>query len=171
MLFDNSTHSCSGMPQNLLLYQLEEITPQQLQSAEKRRAAAGTAREAAQRDVDLIQSRWETATAAAGEQTVDDAASSVQQIRQQLSVLRKAQKEDYASFEPRAERVRDFTRFVDTYFRKTVYVEKCKSWYKSDGDVAAGPIQLNPNFGALITRPRLHQALEEGERVIHLCRK
>ncbi|MGO1182545.1 MAG: AAA family ATPase [Micrococcaceae bacterium] len=71
--------------------QLEEITPQQLQAAEKRRAAAGTARESAQRDVDLIQSRWETATAASGEQTVDDAETALQRIREQLSDAQRAQ--------------------------------------------------------------------------------
>jgi len=50
-----------------------------------------------------------------------------------VKLLRKLQKEDYASVEPRPERVRDFTQFVGTYFKQTVYLDACKSWYRTDG--------------------------------------
>lgn len=50
-----------------------------------------------------------------------------------VQVLRKLQKEDYAALEPRPERVRDFQRYVGAYFANTVYVDKCKSWYRSQG--------------------------------------
>jgi len=50
-----------------------------------------------------------------------------------VKVLRKLQKEDYATVEPRPERVRDFTQFVGTYFKRTVYLDDCKSWYRTDG--------------------------------------
>jgi hypothetical protein len=50
-----------------------------------------------------------------------------------VRVVRKIQKEDYATFEPRAERVADFSRYTQEYFRGTVYMDKCKSWYRSEG--------------------------------------
>lgn len=50
-----------------------------------------------------------------------------------IKVLRKLQKEDYATIEPKVERVRDFQRYIGAYFSKTVYMDKCKSWYRSEG--------------------------------------
>lgn len=50
-----------------------------------------------------------------------------------VKVLRKLQKEDYATIEPKQERVRDFQQHVGAYFEKTVYLDKCKSWYRSEG--------------------------------------
>ncbi|KAL2282866.1 hypothetical protein FJTKL_10252 [Diaporthe vaccinii] len=50
-----------------------------------------------------------------------------------VKILRKMQKEDYATIEPKAERVRDFQQYVGSYFADTVYLDKCKSWYRSDG--------------------------------------
>ncbi|ROV88392.1 hypothetical protein VMCG_10527 [Cytospora schulzeri] len=50
-----------------------------------------------------------------------------------VKVLRKLQKEDYATIEPKPERVRDFQQYVGAYFSKTVYLDKCKSWYRSEG--------------------------------------
>lgn len=50
-----------------------------------------------------------------------------------VKVIRKLQKEDYASIEPRAERVQDFQKYVGAYFARTVYMDKCKSWYRSQG--------------------------------------
>jgi hypothetical protein len=47
--------------------------------------------------------------------------------------IRKLQKEDYASMEPKANRVRDFTEYVGKYFEKTVYMDECNSWYRSEG--------------------------------------
>lgn len=50
-----------------------------------------------------------------------------------VRVLRKMQKEDYASVEPKPERVRDFQQYIGAYFENTVYKDKCKSWYRSEG--------------------------------------
>lgn len=50
-----------------------------------------------------------------------------------VKVLRKMQKEDYATIEPKPERVRDFQQYVGAYFSNTVYMDKCKSWYRSEG--------------------------------------
>ena len=55
-----------------------------------------------------------------------------------VKVLRKMQKEDYATVEPRPERVRDFTQFSDEYFRRTVHLEDCRSWYRGNG--GKGPV-------------------------------
>lgn len=50
-----------------------------------------------------------------------------------VKVLRKMQKEDYATIEPKPERVKDFQQYIGAYFANTVYVDKCKSWYRSEG--------------------------------------
>jgi hypothetical protein len=50
-----------------------------------------------------------------------------------VKVIRKLQKEDYASIEVKPERVADFTQYVSAYFKNTVYMDKCRSWYRSDG--------------------------------------
>lgn len=50
-----------------------------------------------------------------------------------VRVLRKMQKENYATVEPKPERVQDFQRYVGAYFENTVYKDKCKSWYRSQG--------------------------------------
>ncbi|KAK3393171.1 hypothetical protein B0H63DRAFT_425007 [Podospora didyma] len=47
-----------------------------------------------------------------------------------VSVIRKLQKEDYASIEPKVERVRDFSAYVGAYFKDTVYADDCRSWYR-----------------------------------------
>ncbi|KAK4187955.1 hypothetical protein QBC35DRAFT_523186 [Podospora australis] len=52
-----------------------------------------------------------------------------------LAVIRKLQKEDYASMEPKAERVKDFGEFVRGYFKNTVYLDKCRSWYRRGDEV------------------------------------
>ncbi|KAL2024166.1 hypothetical protein VTK56DRAFT_9322 [Thermocarpiscus australiensis] len=54
-----------------------------------------------------------------------------------VAAARKLQKEDYASMEPRPERVRDFGAFVDAYFAGTVYRDRCRSWYRR-GDRIVG---------------------------------
>lgn len=48
-----------------------------------------------------------------------------------VKVIRKMQKEDYATIEPRPERVADFSRYIDEYFKGTVYTDECSSWYRS----------------------------------------
>lgn len=55
-----------------------------------------------------------------------------------IKCIRKLQREDYATIEPKAERVRDFVAHAEEYFQKTVYTDACKSWYKSrDGRIQA----------------------------------
>ncbi|KAK3355904.1 hypothetical protein B0H65DRAFT_62627 [Neurospora tetraspora] len=66
------------------------------------------------------------------------------QVDYVVSVIRKLQKEDYASMEPKPERVRDFVAFVDAYFKDTVYLDKCKSWYRSEGGVGDRIVALWP---------------------------
>lgn len=41
-----------------------------------------------------------------------------------VKILRKMQKEDYATIEPKAERVRDFQQYIGSYFADTVYLDK-----------------------------------------------
>lgn len=66
------------------------------------------------------------------------------QVDYVVSVIRKLQKEDYASMEPKPERVEDFVQFVDAYFKDTVYLDKCKSWYRSQGGVGDRIVALWP---------------------------
>lgn len=47
-----------------------------------------------------------------------------------VKVVRKMQKEDYASIEPKAQRVADFSAMVDEYFKRTVFSDECSSWYR-----------------------------------------
>ncbi|KAK0730810.1 hypothetical protein B0H67DRAFT_474490 [Lasiosphaeris hirsuta] len=61
-----------------------------------------------------------------------------------VRVVRKLQKDDYATIEPKAERVRDFTAFVGEYFANTVYLDKCKSWYRSEGGTGDRIVGLWP---------------------------
>ena len=50
-----------------------------------------------------------------------------------VRLLRKFQKEDYATVEPKAQRVADFQAFVGAYFQGTVYMDNCTSWYRTEG--------------------------------------
>lgn len=50
-----------------------------------------------------------------------------------VKCIRKLQREDYLSLSPKAERVRDFSDYCQEYFKKTVYMEECNSWYRSEG--------------------------------------
>lgn len=50
-----------------------------------------------------------------------------------VKCVRKLQKEDYDAMEPKPERVADFTSYVGAYFKNTVYMDDCKSWYKLRG--------------------------------------
>ncbi|KAL1852735.1 hypothetical protein VTK73DRAFT_9174 [Phialemonium thermophilum] len=61
-----------------------------------------------------------------------------------VKVLRKMQREDYATIEPKKERVADFSEYTDVYFRNTVYTEKCKSWYRSEAGYGDRIIGLWP---------------------------
>ncbi|KAK7553501.1 hypothetical protein IWX46DRAFT_519422 [Phyllosticta citricarpa] len=48
-----------------------------------------------------------------------------------VRAIRKLQKDNIKSMAPRAERVHDFTAYVDAYFQRTVYTDNCRSWYRS----------------------------------------
>lgn len=50
-----------------------------------------------------------------------------------VKCVRKLQKEGYACMTVKPARVRDWRAYCTAYFRKTVYVDDCHSWYKSDG--------------------------------------
>lgn len=50
-----------------------------------------------------------------------------------VKCVRKLQKEDYITMEPRRARVQDFSDYVGEYFKRTVYMDDCKSWYKTEG--------------------------------------
>ncbi|RDL38519.1 Flavin-binding monooxygenase [Venustampulla echinocandica] len=50
-----------------------------------------------------------------------------------VKCIRKLQKEDYVSMTPKAERVKDFSEFCGEYFKNTVYMDNCNSWYRSEG--------------------------------------
>jgi hypothetical protein len=49
-----------------------------------------------------------------------------------VKLIRKLQKEDYATFEVRPERVADFSKYIDEYFKLTVYTDDCSSWYRAN---------------------------------------
>ncbi|KAH7256023.1 hypothetical protein BKA59DRAFT_521151 [Fusarium tricinctum] len=48
-----------------------------------------------------------------------------------VKLLRKMQKEDYATFEVDSKRVEDFGQYIDEYFKRTVFTDDCSSWYKT----------------------------------------
>lgn len=50
-----------------------------------------------------------------------------------VKCIRKLQKEDYLTMMPKPERVADFQQFIQEYFTKTVYMDDCNSWYRSEG--------------------------------------
>jgi hypothetical protein len=50
-----------------------------------------------------------------------------------IKCIRKLQKEDYVTMMPKVELVQDFSEYCDAYFKKTVYMDECNSWYRSDG--------------------------------------
>ncbi|KAI0150263.1 flavin-binding monooxygenase [Xylariaceae sp. FL1272] len=61
-----------------------------------------------------------------------------------IKCIRKLQKEDYASMTIKPERMRDWNEYCCEYFKRTVYTEDCKSWYKSDGGKGDRVIGLWP---------------------------
>lgn len=48
-----------------------------------------------------------------------------------IKAIRKIQKEDIRSMTIKPRRVRDFQEYADEYFKKTVYMDRCSSWYRS----------------------------------------
>lgn len=47
-----------------------------------------------------------------------------------VKMIRKLQKEDYATFEVQQRRVQDFGELIEEYFKRTVYMDNCTSWYR-----------------------------------------
>ncbi|KAL7277473.1 hypothetical protein ACG7TL_008394 [Trametes sanguinea] len=52
------------------------------------------------------------------------------QVMYAVQVTAKLQRERLKSIEVKPEAVRDFDQYIDAYFPKSVYSEKCRSWYK-----------------------------------------
>ena len=50
-----------------------------------------------------------------------------------VKCLRKIQKEDIKSMVVKRARVKDFQSLCKEYFKKTVYMGECRSWYRSEG--------------------------------------
>lgn len=50
-----------------------------------------------------------------------------------LKAIRKVQKDNIKSINIKPERVKDFTKYCDAYFRNTVFMDDCNSWYRKDG--------------------------------------
>ncbi|KAK3675140.1 hypothetical protein LTR78_005074 [Recurvomyces mirabilis] len=50
-----------------------------------------------------------------------------------VKAIRKIQKDNIKSMVIKPQRVRDFTNYCDEYFKMTVYMDDCQSWYRKDG--------------------------------------
>lgn len=61
-----------------------------------------------------------------------------------IKCTRKLQKEDIQSMEVKSQRVKDFSAVIDAYFRQTVYLDDCNSWYRSNGGRGARVTGLWP---------------------------
>ncbi|GAA5900185.1 hypothetical protein JCM5296_001482 [Sporobolomyces johnsonii] len=55
-----------------------------------------------------------------------------------VQCIDKMQRENYKTMSAKQEAVNDFMAYVHTYFQKTVYSEKCRSWYKKG--MEEGPV-------------------------------
>ncbi|GAA6016737.1 hypothetical protein JCM11491_000226 [Sporobolomyces phaffii] len=55
-----------------------------------------------------------------------------------VECIAKMQRENYRTMSVKQEAVDDFMTYIETYFRKTVYSEKCRSWYKKG--LEEGPV-------------------------------
>lgn len=55
-----------------------------------------------------------------------------------IKCVRKIQKEDIKSMTVKPARVHDFTRYVDSYFQGTVFMDDCKSWYRNRDNKITG---------------------------------
>jgi len=49
-----------------------------------------------------------------------------------IKTIRKIQKEDIKAMHIKTARMKDWSAHVDAYFPRTVYLDDCKSWYRSD---------------------------------------
>lgn len=53
-----------------------------------------------------------------------------------VKAIRKVQKENIKSLTIKPQRVRDFINYVDEYFKNTVFMDQCSSWYKKSNGVS-----------------------------------
>ncbi|EXJ67884.1 uncharacterized protein A1O5_09231 [Cladophialophora psammophila CBS 110553] len=58
--------------------------------------------------------------------------------------IRKLQKDNISAMTVKAERLQDWSAFIDAYFPKTVFMDDCKSWYRSDQGTGNRVIGLWP---------------------------
>jgi hypothetical protein len=59
---------------------------------------------------------------------------------------------------PKVERVKDFSDYIGEYFKKTVYTDTCKSWYKADGGLTEGERILALYPGSILHARELWRA-------------
>lgn len=50
-----------------------------------------------------------------------------------IKCIRKLQKENIKTMEVQSRRVQDFQKYATEYFKRTVYLDGCSSWYRSEG--------------------------------------
>ncbi|GAA5979807.1 hypothetical protein JCM5350_002055 [Sporobolomyces pararoseus] len=55
-----------------------------------------------------------------------------------IECIDKMQRENYRTMAVKQEAINDFMAYIETYFQKTVYSEKCRSWYKKG--LEEGPV-------------------------------
>lgn len=73
-----------------------------------------------------------------------------------VKCIRKLQREDYLCMAPKRARVEDFSEYVGDYFRGTVYMDDCRSWYKTGGEDGTGGGEGNPRVSGLWPGSLLH---------------
>ena len=61
-----------------------------------------------------------------------------------IKCIRKLQREDIRAMHVKRSRLKDFSAYIDSYFQKTVYMDECKSWYRSEGGRGSRIVGLWP---------------------------
>ncbi|KAK5000128.1 hypothetical protein LTR66_000953 [Elasticomyces elasticus] len=61
-----------------------------------------------------------------------------------VKCIRKMQRENIRSMNVKSERVEEFSNYIDEYFKQTVYLDGCSSWYRSDGGRGSRVVGLWP---------------------------
>ncbi|KAF5312247.1 hypothetical protein D9619_002761 [Psilocybe cf. subviscida] len=82
------------------------------------------------------------------------------QVDYAVAATSKIQRERIKSMEPKAEAVDDFERYIDSYFPKTVFGSKCRSWYKA-GKEEGRVVALWPGAPAHCARALTHPRWED----------
>lgn len=63
-----------------------------------------------------------------------------------VKCVRKLQKEDIRTMTVACDAVADFSEYIDAYFSKTVYLDECRSWYRSEGGAGTRILGLWPGM-------------------------